>query len=129
MEGTYDVMLGSEKMGTVTVSRQGLYWHFFCSCVLSGEVMYDLVVRLDGRQEKLGLLSPAAGKFELRTKIAAKKLGEGSPVFILRARHSAPDGLFVPVRPEEPFAYLSRLQSAYLRMQEQQIGIVLPDEN
>ena len=128
MEGTYDVMLGTQKMGTVTVRGQGLYWQFSCRCPLSGEVMYHLTVQVGNSCEDLGILTPLDGQFGINTKLAMKRLEQGSPVFTLHAKRRGQSGLFVPVRPEEPFAYLHRLQEAYLFMQNQQMGILLPEE-
>ena len=128
MEGTYDVMFAGEKMGEVSVSRQGLYWQFSCRCSLSGEVMYYLWVHVDGCDEKLGLLMPEDAGFCLKTKLAMKRFGQGRPVFTLRPKHELLTTQFVPVRPEEPFAYLHRLQEAHLASQKQQIGVVLPQE-
>ena len=128
MEGTYDVLLGTQKMGNVVVSRQGLYWHFCCRCDLSGEVMYYLTVQIDRQCERLGLLIPVDGMFGLNTQLPVKRLEQGSPTFFLQARRSASCGQFIPVRMEEPFAYLTRLQEAYLATQNQQMGIILPEE-
>ena len=128
MEGTYDVTLAGQRMGDVTVSRQGLYWQFSCRCRLSGEVMYHLCVQVSDTVEKLGLLTPEDGAFCLRTKLPMKRLGQGTPVFLIRPKHEPLTGQFIPVRPEEPFAYLHRLQEAHLAKQNQQIGIVLPLE-
>ncbi len=125
MEGTYDVKLGSQMIGSVAVKKHGLYWIFDCHCTLSGEVMYDLMITAEDRQEKLGLLTPANGSFELRTRIAAKRLGQASPVFTLKPRHNFLDDNFIPIRPEEPFCYLSRLENAHLARKTGQIGIVL----
>ncbi len=128
MEGNYEVMLGNKPMGNVKVSRQGLYWQFDCRCVLSGEVMYDLAVTTEDGQVRLGLLTPNGGGFHLKTKLPMKRLGQGSPTFTLHPRHPQLRGHFVAVKPEEPFAYLRQLESAYLARQNGQIGLVWQDE-
>ena len=127
MEGTYDVMLGSQKKGSVTVIKQGLYWLFDCRCDLSGEVMYDLVIRVGDQQVKLGLLTPGNGIFCLYKKLPIKRLGQGSPVFSLQPRHPKACGQFIPIHPDEPFQYLSRLENAYLKKQGSQIGITFSE--
>ena len=128
MVGTYDVLLGGEPMGRVTVRKQGLYWQFDCQCNLSGEVMFDLIACVGQQREKLGLLTPEPGKYALRTKLPAKRLGEGTMSFLLQPRHSGMKDRFVPVRPDEPFAYIHRLEVAYLANCNGQVGIVLPSE-
>ena len=128
MEGTYDVMLGSQKMGSVTVRKQGLYWQFDCRCSLSGEVMYDLVVQTADAQVSLGLLTPCGDRFGLLTKQPVKRMEQGKPTFLLRPRHTGMKECFVRVNPQEPFGYLRRLESAYLAKRNNQIGLILEDE-
>ena len=36
-------------------------------------------------------------------------------------------GTFVPISPEEPFAYISRLKDAYFERRYGQAGVVIPD--
>ena len=90
--------------------------------------MQELMLRREDGIYKLGLLTPVNGSFTLRTKVAVKNLGQGSPVFFLRPRHESVNGTFVPLRPEEPFRYLHRLQQAHLARQGSQIGMFLPDD-
>ena len=125
---TYDVVLGGQPMGRVTVRKQGLYLQFDCQCNLSGEVMFDLIACVGQQREKLGLLTPELGKYTLRTKLPAKRLREGALSFLLQPRHSSMKDRFVPVRPDEPFAYIHRLEDAYLAICDGQVGIVLPAE-
>ncbi len=120
LEGTYDVNFGAETIGRVRVQRQGLYYQFACTCEhLDG--MFQLVC--DGVD--LGLLVPCGGQLILQTKQPVKRFGQGSGQFLLRPRHSKLPQSFVPLRPEEPFAYLSRLENAYLATQNGQPGVVL----
>ena len=125
MVGTYEILQGPSSIGNVTVERQGLYYRICCRCSLTGEVMHHLVVSSDGRREDLGTLVPFDGAFGLEKRIPVKRLGEGEPEFHLLPKHSSPDGKFVPIYPEEPFSYLSRLKDAYLETRSGQLGVVL----
>ena len=127
MEGTYDVLLGGQLMGTATVSKQGLYWLFACRCKLSGEVMYQLVLQL-GQSHVLGILVPEGDEFILRTRLPIKQLEQGTPRFLLKPRHAPMNGRFVPVDPGQPFAYLRRLERAHLCRKDGQVGLQLCDE-
>lgn len=126
MEGNYNVLFGSQSVGKVQLSRQGLYYRILCRCQLSGEVVCRLCVRCGGKEERLGILVPMGDGFGLDTRVPVKRLGEGEMAFFLHPAHDAPQGTFVPLSPEEPFAYLSRLKDAYLEKREGQIGVVLP---
>ena len=125
MEGIYGVMFGGKQCGKVQVLRQGLYHRFICRCSLSGEVLCRLRVRCGEKEEELGLLVPSDGVFGLDRRIPAKRLGEGTPEFALYVRREAGDGRFVPIVPEEPFGYISRLKDAYLVRRNGQAGILI----
>ena len=63
--------------------------------------------------------------FHLDTRVAQKKLGEEQLRFYVRPDRVQPDEFFAPIRPEEPFAYLSRLKDAYLMRRDGQIGAMM----
>ena len=125
MVGTFEIMQGPSSIGRVTVERQGLYYRIVCRCSLTGEVMHHLVVSSDGNREDLGTLVPYQGAFGLEKRVPVKRLGEGIPEFLLLPKHSSPDGKFIPVYPEEPFSYMSRLKDAYLETRNGQLGVVI----
>ena len=129
MEGNYPVLMGSQSIGTVKVTRQGLYYRFDCRCRLSGDVMCRLRVSCGEVTRDLGILAPESGAFVLRTGIPVKQLGEGAVQFQVLPRHKPMTGRFVPISPEEPFAYLSRLQDAFLEIRDGVPGLVISDES
>ena len=126
MEAFYSVMLNGKQSGKVSVRRQGLYYHFSCSCRLNSENMYRLVVSCGNTKEKLGILVPSEGSFILNTKLPVKRIGEGDMSFHLTDLQDANSGTFVPISPEEPFAYIDRLKEAYLERKYGQIGAQIP---
>ena len=126
MEGSYEVYLDTQPVGKVQVRREGLYYSLRCHCHLTGDSVYRLVANLDGRQENLGVVVPDEdGGFSLNRKIAAKYLGEGPVRFSLSRKREHVSGEFVPIRPEEPFAYLDRLNKSFLEYRNGQPGIRL----
>lgn len=127
MEGNYAVTFGQATVGKVQVQKQGLYYRFICRCQISGDVVCRLAVRCGGKQESLGIVVPVGDGFGLDTKIPAKRLGEGEPEFLLVPRHELAMGTFVPICPEEPFAYIARLKDAYFERRYGQAGVVIPD--
>lgn len=125
MDGEFDILLGGLAIGKATVTRQGLYYHFYCRCRLSGEVVYRLTVRCKENTQNLGIPVPGNGQFELQTRIPVKKLGVG--VMEIRAvpKHSELGDKFIPLSPEEPFRYLRRLEDAFLRVRDGKVGVVI----
>ncbi len=128
MEGTYTLTFGSREVGQVRVTREGLYYRFFCTCQLSGDVISRVFVTCGGKSESLGVLVPREGSFVLGTRLPVKRLGEGEPVFTVMPNRPERAETFIPIKPEEPFTYLERLKDAYLARQNGEVGIVLREK-
>ena len=126
MEGDYRIFMADQCLGTVKVTRQGLYYHFDCRCQLTGDVMYRVLVTCGGRTSSLGIPVPEGGAFVLRTRLPAKQLEDGMPRFQLQPKHRAAGDWFVPISPEEPFSYLSRIKDAFLEIREGVLGLTIP---
>lgn len=125
MERKYSVTVCGKQAGVVLVRRQGLYFHFNCRCNLSGDIIYRLVVVCGMVQENLGILVPDQDSFVLDTKLPVKRIGEGELSFMLIPKHEMLAGTFVPISPEEPFAYISRLKDSFLILKNGQAGICI----
>ncbi len=128
MEGTYPLCLGAEALGQVRVKKQGLYYEYACKCQPFSETMYDVYVQWGTDSRKLGLLVPQDGWLCLRGRIPVKQAGQGSASFVLRPRHCPVTEHFVPLHPQEPFAYLQRLENAYLAARGAEMGVILQVE-
>ena len=72
----------------------------------------------------LGVVVPVDGGFGLDTRIPVKRLGTGQMRFLLKPKHDIKHTAFVPVYPEEPFAYIERLKEGFLARKDGQVGIV-----
>lgn len=127
MVGTYEIMQGDRPVGQVCVEKQGLYYRFSCRCNLKGEGMRRLTVSCGGEREDLGVLVPLDGQFGIEKKIPCKRFPEGTPEFLICSKQERQQGKFVPVYPEEPFAYIRRLEKAFLTHQAGQLGIVIQE--
>lgn len=105
------------------VTRQGLYYRFVCRCKLTGDVVCRLYISCGGQQENLGVVVPTGDGFGLNTRLPAKRFREGEPSFSLIPKHEIDSGQFVPIVPEEPFAYIERLKTSFLVRKYGQLGI------
>ena len=122
------IYLGNDVIGEALVEKQGLYYYFACRCDLTGEVIYKLLAVCDENEVDLGICVPYNGGFGLKTRCPIKHLGTGLIQIRAVPRHSAVGKEFIPLRPEEPFSYLSRLGNAYLDTRNGVTGIVIrPD--
>ena len=117
MDGTYEVMLDGQTLGTVELRREGLYYHLSCRC----RMVDSQVHRLYADGEKIGVLLPKNGQLTMETRVAAKRLKPGC-VFSLEERK----GIFIPIRPGEAFAYLDKLRLGKLSFREGEPGLFLP---
>lgn len=127
MVGTYDICLGIEPVGEAVVEKVGLYYRFSCRCRLRGATMQRIMVACGEKKVDLGICVPMGEQFGVDKKVPCKQLGEGKPEFFLTPRPQTHGGKFVPVYPEEPFAYMSRLKDAFLEIRNGQMGIVLDE--
>ncbi len=128
MEGNYEIYMGNTQMGTANVTRQGLYYSFLCRCALSGDVVCRVTVTCGGQTHNLGIPVPEDGAFVLRTRLPVKQFADGALRFLVQPNHKPVAGQFVPISPEEPFSYLSRLQDAFLEIREGVPGVVIPGQ-
>ena len=125
MKELYDIVLAGKPIGIAKVSREGLYYVFCCVCRLSGDVLYRLSVQCGNETVNLGVCVPQKDGFGLKTRVPVKRLGEGELSFTALPKHQELKGCFVPIRSDEPFLHISKLQEAYLQIQEGQIGAVI----
>ena len=125
MEQQFPVTINGKVVGKVLLQRQGLYYCFFCRCNLSGNIIYRLIVTCDTVRENLGILVPQGNAFILNTKVPVKRIGEGHMTFILVSKHDNSNGIFIPISPEEPFAYISRLKNSFLVLRDGTHGICI----
>ena len=86
--------------------------------------MCRVLARCGEKEVSLGVLVPQDGGFQLETRIPVKRVGEGELSFSVAPRHRTAAGKFVPLSPEEPFRYITRLKDAYLEQRNGQLGLV-----
>lgn len=125
MTGDYEILMGQKAVGRVAVCREGLYYRFRCECSLTGKVVCKIVVDCGGVRRNLGIPVPEGGRFVLDTRVPIKYFPRAEPRFYAQPKHQEAEGRFVPVYPEEPFAYLARLKDAYLDCRDGQTGVVI----
>lgn len=128
MEGNYPAYFGKQAVGRVMVRKEGLYYRFCCRCTLTGEIVCRLAVICEGEPVHLGILVPVGESFGLDTSLPVKRIGETAPVFQVLPGRVVTNGRFVPIKPEEPFAYIARLKDAFLAYQNGQAGVILKEK-
>lgn len=127
MEGTYDIFRGEEKIGKAKVRREGLYYHFWCNCRLTGQVIYRVHVTCGGKTESLGIPVPNGGTFCLEARLPVSRFQMGTPKFYAAPKHPPLKGKWVPISPETPFAYIEKLRNSVMERRNGQMGIFIPE--
>lgn len=123
MEQSFTVTLAGKSVGKVVVNRQGLYYLFSCRCNLTGDIIYRLTVSCGTTKVSLGILVPNNGCFMLNTKLPIKKFEDCEMIFRLLPQEENHARVFVPIKPDEPFTYISQLKESFLTLQNSQPGI------
>ena len=122
MEGSYEVYLEDKAAGKLQIEKEGLYYRLTCRCVVPDDQVYRLFAATDTGRENLGVVLPDDSGYVLRRKIPAKRLKSASRFFLsVRSNESA--GKFVPVYPEEPFSYITQLETAFVEVRNGQTGL------
>ncbi len=127
MEKVYDVGFMQQKAGQVTLKKEGLYWRILCRLENLEKGYYRLNVNNGSCVFDLGLCVPVSNGFGMNTTVPIKRIGEEGLTFFLESGKSGKQELFVPIRAEEPFAYLQRLEKAYLDRKDGILGLRFRD--
>ena len=121
MEGYFEIFMYGSAVGKACVSREGLYYRFVCRCQMSGQS----VCRILANGISLGIPVPSGDGFELKTRLPIKYFPADTWDFTLMPNRPVLEGTFVPISPEEPFAYLERLKECYLVNRDNRLGILV----
>ncbi len=123
MEGNYNIYAADQTVGTVAVSREGLYYRFDCQCRLGKRELCKIWVSCGKDQILLGTPIPDGQQFRLCRKLPVKCFAGGTLQFALTGNKKSE--IFIEVRENEPFAYLKDLKNAVFRVQNGIAGIAI----
>ena len=121
----YELKIGNEVVGYVSVRYEGLYCQISCSCRLSGAVIYRLVAVVGTEKINIGICAPKGKYFCVEKKFPAKILRNKTVSFLLVPKHQNLGGRFIPIRADEPFAYIAKLEEAYLANRDGNTYVVI----
>lgn len=125
LEGIYRVEYHHRSVGKVQLIQQGLYYRVICRCECAGDEVLRLFAESESGRENLGVMLPEDGTLRLDRKVPAKQIPKGKLRFFLSAGAAKPEGNFIPICPQEPFAYIEALKDAFLATEHGKIGIVI----
>ena len=109
MEGIFEVTDAGQVVGTVDLTREGLYCRMVCRC----RVRDGKIHRLYAGEEKIGVLVPEGASLFLETRVAAKRLKEGCRFCLDPEQETV-----VSIQPEEAFPFLDKVRYGKLVLRE-----------
>ncbi len=90
--------------------------------------MYRITITCGGKTENLGIPAPDRNCFCLSARLPISRFTKEAPQFRAVPRHpQKTQGLWMPISPETPFAYIHRLQNAVLERRDGQMGILISE--
>lgn len=117
----YEIFYNNIEVGKALVRREGLYYHFYCECILPQSDIFKVFVT-DGRTTvKLGICVPNRGKFTLKTRVPVKYLSGDKLLFYAQNNNSQK----FPLRNHTCFDYLDKLDTAHLQFSDGQMYIII----
>ena len=127
MEGNWTVTYDGRAVGSCTVCKSGLYYHFVCSCNWISDRIYRLCLRIGGTGIDLGVLIPKDEGIALEKRLAIKQLPSGQPVFVVISAGTvkAEDECFVPVYEDKAISCLGKLSTARFAVRNGVAGIIV----
>lgn len=126
--GSYAVYLGDKPVGKLNITKEGLYYRIVCHCQVPENAVYRLYAITSKGRENLGVVIPEGAGCTLARKISVKQLRDVS-TFILSTGSKNESGKFIPICPEEPFSYISQLESAFLEVRGSQTGLLIKEKS
>lgn len=106
----YDVFCAQRRVGSVHVTREGLYYKFYCTCALPNRDIHRLWVSDGENKWDLGICVPLGDRFTVTARLPVKQLrGEDWTFTLLPKNETA-----VPVAAGESFDHLAELENSRL---------------
>ncbi len=117
----YAIYKKEKVVGKAVVKIEGLYYRITCKCTESSTERIRLGVSCGDRKADLGICVPVNGILTVRTTVPIKRLGEGELRFFVLEEMSP--SVWIPLKANEAFPNLSRLEQGRFEMQQGKPGI------
>ena len=117
----YEIFWNHNIVGKASVRREGLYYHFYCECVLPQDDIFKVFVTDRSNSVKLGVCVPNRGKFTLKTRVPVKYLSGNKLLFYAQSNNSQK---FI-LRNHTCYDHLDKLDTAHLQFSDGQVYIII----
>jgi len=127
MLGIHRILYNDKPVGEATVVKEGLFYKIICKCAGFEDIPHCVVAEWNDFKLDLGICVRTGNGLGLTTRIQCGKIPTGMPVFRMSVKRRKQVGEFFPLRPEEPFRYIQRLNDAMLVKRGEEYGIVFKE--
>ena len=119
----YQIFCEDMVVGTAEREREGLYYRFFCSCTPPDRNIYRIRINNGVKIYDLGICVPNGDTFSLTTRVPVKNFqGEEMHFTLVSAKQNS---MRIPVKTNEPFEQLDKLEAARFLTDNGQPEIVI----
>ena len=91
--------------------------------------MYRITISCGENTENLGIPIPSADSFYLEKKLPVSHFTGKEPVFRAMPKHPLISNMWIPIKPDQPFEYIDRLENAVAEQRNGEMGILIPSED
>ena len=109
-----EIKLNGETIGTASIRKEGLYYHFDCRCRFSDKKFHRLTAVCGELSADLGICVPSGNDFVVKTKVAVSRLGIGQINIEADRSDKRPKQTVVSVTENGAFSNLEDLDKAVL---------------
>ena len=125
MSVQYDVYYRDDKIGTLKMEKENLYYRIQCSCNIPGNDIYRLVA-IGGKDAKdLGICVPDNQKLVLTKYVPVKEFFPENVRFLLRKHSKEEPEQIIPVHQNQSFLQIRLLHKAKWKCCGDITGIII----
>ena len=115
----FDILMDTKVVGSAELTKEGLYYRFFCTCKLPDDGIYRVTVSDGNHTKDLGICVPSG----MVTRIQQKYL-QGEKLSFSLIPDKADENRIV-VNTDTPFEKLDMLDSSHLRIADGRVEIMI----
>ena len=123
MKSQYNIYLNDRAVGTVSVSKEGLYYVLDCRCRGLTKQLWRIGVITASAQRCLGVCVPEKEEFVIRTRLPIKCLGDAPFHFYIITDHN--DDNWLPICTDKPVCKMTLWENARFERRNGKPGLRL----
>ena len=119
----YPVLLHDKDVGMVKIEREGMFYKVLYQCSFPDHQIYRMMLAYDDTLIDLGVCVPSKNIYHSAGRLPCKNIDTEKLSFYLTTGKVKANG--IPVETGKPFAYLDKLDNAYLVTDHETTRIVI----